>query len=184
MDRVEVVKTCPVTTSKFGGGCADGSYQTPVGIHSIFEKFGEGEEIGTMFKNREKTGEICEIYKEAPGEKGPVVITRILQIQGLEEKNINTLDRYIYIHGTNHEWSLGKPDSLGCIRMKNDDVVELFDLVDKETLVYIVYGKEILNNKDIYICNFLFKITLFTKSILKFKLSFVTIVTFLSCFTC
>jgi lipoprotein-anchoring transpeptidase ErfK/SrfK len=66
-----------------------------------------------------------------------LVMSRILWLDGLEEHNANTRDRYIYIHGTNHEHKIGEPASHGCIRMTNVDVIELFDLVDEQTPVII-----------------------------------------------
>ena len=66
-----------------------------------------------------------------------LVMSRILWLHGLDEHNANTRDRFIYIHGTKHETKIGSPDSCGCIRMRNADVVELFDLVDHDTPVII-----------------------------------------------
>jgi lipoprotein-anchoring transpeptidase ErfK/SrfK len=96
------------------------------------EKIGGDQPAGTIFQSRVPLG---------PGDPLPptedLVMSRILWLDGLDEHNANTRERYIYIHGTKHESRIGNPDSYGCIRMRNADVVELFDLVDHDTLVTI-----------------------------------------------
>lgn len=126
------VKSWPISTSKFGMGSEPGSMKTPLGKFRICEKIGEGARPWAVFKSREPTGEIA-----SPGGESDGVLTRILWLDGLEPDNANTRERYIYIHGTNQEHLVGSPASHGCIRMKNDDVIELFGIVGAGTRVEI-----------------------------------------------
>ena len=123
----------PVSTSKFGVGDRPGSYATPLGVLRIKEKIGHGLPLGTVFKSRQPTGEVLPV--NAPG-RDPIV-TRILWLEGLEDKNRNAYRRYIYIHGTPEERNIGRPVSYGCIRMKSKDVVELFETVGLNSKILI-----------------------------------------------
>ena len=122
----------PVSTSRFGLGTKEGSFKTPTGKFRITEKIGEGMPLGTVFKSRRPVKATKKALREED-----LVMTRILWLDGLERRNANTHDRYIYIHGTNHEEKIGQPDSHGCIRMKNADLVELFERVSEGTPVEI-----------------------------------------------
>jgi len=116
----------PVSTSAYGLGEDEGSYKTPRGKHRIVEKIGDGEPLGAVFKNRMPTGEIWDLAaKPTPGQD--LILTRILWLEGLEPHNRNSQSRYIYFHGTNHENKIGTPASIGCIRLKNADMLRLFD---------------------------------------------------------
>ncbi len=115
----------PVSTSKFGTGDRPGSNCTPLGRMEIARKIGGGQPQGMKFKNRVPTGEIVPV--DAPG-RDPIV-TRILWLRGLDSGNRNAFERYIYIHGTPEERSLGRPASYGCIRMRSKDIVWLYDTV-------------------------------------------------------
>lgn len=126
------VKSWPVSTSKFGLGSEPGSMKTPLGKFRICEKIGENAPAWAVFKSRQPTGEIASPEGDEDG-----VLSRILWLEGLEEANGNTKDRYIYIHGTNQEHLIGKPASHGCIRLKNEDVIDLFGLVPPGTEVEI-----------------------------------------------
>jgi len=106
--------------------------KTPLGQFRIAEKIGAGEPIGTVFKNRQPVG-LMDPY----GSSEDLVMSRILWLDGVEEHNFNTRNRYIYIHGTNQEEKIGTATSHGCIRMKNVDLVELFDLIGVNTTVTI-----------------------------------------------
>jgi lipoprotein-anchoring transpeptidase ErfK/SrfK len=128
--RIE--RVFPVSTSRFGLGFEEGSFKTPVGRFVISEKIGEGAPLGSVFRARVPTGEIAR-----GGGDGDLVLTRIFWLSGLDEVNANTHDRYIYIHGTNQEDSIGTPASHGCVRMRNQDIVDLFDLVEVGTGVVI-----------------------------------------------
>jgi lipoprotein-anchoring transpeptidase ErfK/SrfK len=124
--------TYPISTSRFGLGTEEGSMKTPTGRFRIAEKIGDGMPLGTVFKNRRRVKATKRLIR---GED--LVMTRILWLDGLDPENANTQARFIYIHGTNHEESLGEPASHGCIRMRSADLVELFKLVDVDTPVAI-----------------------------------------------
>lgn len=126
------VRKFPVSTSAFGLGTEEGSMKTPLGQFRIAKKIGGTESTGTVFKERKPVSP-----KAARSLGGDLVMSRILWLDGMEEHNANTFDRYIYIHGTNHEEDIGRPASHGCVRMRNDDVVELFRLVRVGTRVII-----------------------------------------------
>ena len=126
------LKKYPISTSSRGLVSESGSFKTPVGRYSISEKIGEAAPPWAVFKGRIFTGEIGSA--ENPED---LVLTRILWLHGLESQNANTHERYIYIHGTNHESLIGTPASHGCIRMRNADVIELFEAVDLGTEVQI-----------------------------------------------
>lgn len=115
----------PISSSKFGLGTEPGSNKTPLGNFFIEEKIGNGQPAWMIFYRREPTGEIA-----SPGGEIDHVLTRILWLGGLDPENANTHDRYIYIHGTNQENLIGTPASHGCIRMRNADVITLFDAVE------------------------------------------------------
>ncbi len=128
-----VVKTYPISSGEKGMGFNEGSYRTPTGRFSIHEKIGETEAMGTIFRARKPVGiwqpdDLCE---------QDLILTRIMRLNGLDPENHNTLDRFIYIHGTNHEDQIGKLASHGCIRLKNADMMELFDLIPTQTPVTI-----------------------------------------------
>jgi lipoprotein-anchoring transpeptidase ErfK/SrfK len=128
----KVVRSYPISSSRFGTGTEEGSLKTPLGNFRIAKKIGHGAASGTIFQARMPLG---------PGDPLPdtedFVTTRILWLDGLDEENANTRDRFIYIHGTRHEDKIGTPASHGCIRMRNADVIELFDLVDETATVVI-----------------------------------------------
>ena len=128
----QVLRQYRISTSRYGTGSEPGSYRTPTGKFCIAQKIGAGAPPGAVFKSRQPVGEI-----HAGGGEEDAVLTRILWLDGLEPENSNTFSRYIYIHGTNREDLLGQPASMGCIRMANADVVDLFDLVEEGTRVLI-----------------------------------------------
>jgi len=132
-----------VSTSANGAGEENGSYCTPRGRHVIRAKIGAGQPVGTVFVKRRPTGEIYtpELGVQYPGRDW--ILTRILWLSGLERGynrggSCDTMRRYVYIHGTPDEVELGRPGSRGCIRMRNVDLLELFDLVAAGTQVEIV----------------------------------------------
>jgi lipoprotein-anchoring transpeptidase ErfK/SrfK len=137
-DSNEEVKTYPVSTSKYGIGNKAHSNKTPLGLHHIKGKIGDGAPSGTIFKGLQNTGRIAKI--NAPG--GDVITTRVMRLQGLERginlgSGIDSYKRYIYIHGTAEENKIGIPASHGCVRMYNRDVIDLFDRVTEDTKVNI-----------------------------------------------
>lgn len=128
----------PVSTSKFGVGNQENSFKTPAGIHRIVEKIGAGAPLGRIFKSRQDTGQN---WKGAISDEN-LILTRILRLTGLEPginkgPGIDSLKRYIYIHGTNQERFVGAPASHGCICMKNSDIIDIFDKVPEKTIVLI-----------------------------------------------
>ncbi len=128
----KAVRTYPISSSRFGLGSEEGSMKTPLGQFRIAEKIGQGAVPGTIFKSR-----IPLQRDDPPPDTEDFVTSRILWLDGLDEDNANTRERFIYIHGTKHEDRIGTPDSHGCIRMRNEDVIELFDLVEEGTPVVI-----------------------------------------------
>jgi len=137
-----VLKRYQVSTSKFGAGEQNGSFCTPRGAHVIRARIGAGQPDNAVFVRRRPTGEVWtpELHARFPGRDW--ILTRILWLCGREPgKNrwgaVDTMRRYIYIHGTHEFAELGKPGSIGCVRMGNRDIVELFDLVRAGTPVEI-----------------------------------------------
>ncbi len=120
----QVLSSYPVSTSRFGLGSEEGSMKTPLGRFQIAEKIGDGAPVGTIFRSR-----LPLAPDDIPPPTDDLVLSRILWLDGLEEHNANTRDRFIYIHGTNHENDIGRPSSHGCIRMKNADLIALFEQV-------------------------------------------------------
>ena len=126
------VRSYPVSTSRFGIGTEEGSMRTPTGRFCIAKKIGGEMPSGTIFQSR------VPLKPEEPlPPTEDLVMSRVLWLDGLDEQNANTRDRFIYIHGTKHEHKIGTPDSCGCVRMRNTDVIELFDFVDEGTPVVI-----------------------------------------------
>lgn len=130
----------PVSTSRYGRGQQEGSLKTPVGIHKISHKIGQAEPAGRVFRARIASDEIC--HPTHYDGQADVITSRILWLEGLQPDlnrggNVDSYQRYIYIHGTADEAHIGQPASIGCIRMKNDDVISLFDQVEVGDLVII-----------------------------------------------
>ena len=131
------VKAFPCSTSRFGIGQIEGSNRTPLGLHCIAEKIGAGEPAGTVFKSRQIIG-----HTSQPEFADAKITTRILWLEGLEPGfnsggNVDSHSRYIYIHGTADQSSIGKPTSCGCIHLADVDLIPLFDLLPRGTLVWI-----------------------------------------------
>ena len=138
----KALKRYSVSTSKNGAGEQEGSFRTPRGEHIVRAKIGAGQPINTVFRGRRPTGETWtpELGERFPGRDW--ILTRILWLSGCEAgKNrlgeVDTMRRYIYIHGSPDSIPMGKPGSIGCIRMRNHDIVELFDQVRPGTPVRI-----------------------------------------------
>ncbi len=125
-------RSYPVSTSAYGLGSELESMKTPLGRFRIAQKIGAGMPIETAYKSREPIALTPQLLRD-----DDLIMSRILWLDGLEEGNANTFSRYVYIHGTNHEELIGQPASHGCIRMRNADVAELFELVDIGTEVII-----------------------------------------------
>jgi|tagenome__1003787_1003787.scaffolds.fasta_scaffold20941331_3 lipoprotein-anchoring transpeptidase ErfK/SrfK len=129
----EIIRSYPISTSRFGLGTEEGSKKTPVGRFRIAEKFGADMPAGTVFRAR-----VPLTTEDELPDTEDLITSRILWLDGIDQHNANTKQRYIYIHGTKHEDRIGRPDSHGCIRMRNADVIELFDLVQEGTHVRII----------------------------------------------
>jgi len=138
-----VLNEYSVSTSKYGAGNANGSEKTPLGLHRIAEKLGGAMPVNEVFIGRLPHGNLEECQARGVDLPDDVIMSRILWLEGMEPGRnkggyVDTYQRYIYIHGTNHEDDIGTPQSIGCIRMRNDDIVELFRLIEVGSEVNIV----------------------------------------------
>jgi len=131
------VEKFPCSTSRFGIGQIHGSNHTPLGLHRIAEKIGGGEPAGTVFQSRQIVG-----HTSQPEFAGAKITTRILWLEGLEPglnqgTNVDSHERYIYIHGTADQTTIGQPASCGCIHLADAELIQLFDLLPSGALVWI-----------------------------------------------
>jgi L,D-transpeptidase catalytic domain len=131
------VKEFSCSTSRFGIGQTEGSNCTPLRLHRVAEKIGAGVSAGTVFKGRQVIG-----HTSQPEFKDAKITTRIMWLEGLEPGfnrggKVDSHQRYIYIHGTADQASIGKPASCGCIHLADADLISLFDLLPSGTLVWI-----------------------------------------------
>jgi len=138
----KLIKSYRISTASAGIGSIENSDMTPPGTHRIKEKIGAGHKMGAIFKGRKFTGQHSPIYKDLTDLSEDLITTRILWLDGQENGvnrggNRDSHRRYIYIHGTPEEGQLGKPNSKGCIRMGNKEVIELFQMISSGTLVEI-----------------------------------------------
>jgi len=127
-------KTYSVSTAKNGPGEKNGSFCTPRGTHIVRAKIGAGQPINTVYVRRRPTGEIWtpELHAKYPGRDW--MLTRLLWLSGCQPGfnrlgDVDTMRRYIYLHGTHEYAEMGKPGSIGCVRMRNADILELFERV-------------------------------------------------------
>jgi len=141
-DQGGVLREYWVSTALAGVGEVSGSYRTPRGLHLVRAKIGAGQPENTVFVRRRPTGEIWtpELGEQFPGRDW--ILTRILWLSGCQPGHnrlgcVDTMRRYIYIHGSPDTAEMGVPGSHGCIRMRNADIVELFDLIPCYSLVEI-----------------------------------------------
>ncbi|HEX4263591.1 MAG TPA: L,D-transpeptidase [Verrucomicrobiae bacterium] len=135
-DEYSLIKKFRCSTSRFGIGQTEGSNRTPLGLHRIAEKIGNGWPAGTVFKARQPIGYT---WKGIPDAK---ITTRILWLDGLEPGfnrggNVDSHARYIYIHGTGDQTTIGKPTSCGCVHLADADLIPLFARLPSGTLVWI-----------------------------------------------
>lgn len=133
----------PISSAQRGAGQQAGSYQTPLGRHVIRAKIGRDAPSGAVFVGRRPTGEIYSAELASQFPQRDWILSRILWLSGLEKGfnrlgRVDTMRRYIYIHGTPDSEPMGIPASHGCIRMRNADVIRLFDLVSAGTPVEIL----------------------------------------------
>jgi hypothetical protein len=132
-----------VSTSRYGPGEREGSGCTPRGRHVIRARIGAGEPRGAVLRARRPTGEVWSPELAALSPRRDWILSRILWLSGLEAGRnrlgaVDSMRRYIYIHGTPDSEPMGVPFSHGCIRMRNDDVMRLFERVETGTEVDIV----------------------------------------------
>ncbi|MAU69543.1 MAG: hypothetical protein CMD40_00155 [Gammaproteobacteria bacterium] len=137
-----VIESFPISSSKYGEGSKENSFKTPLGDHKIKEKIGDNANLNTIFVSRINTHREAEIIDEQIDSDDDHVTSRILWLDGQEEgvnsgEGVDSFQRYIYIHGTHEEGLIGQKASHGCIRMFNDDVIYLYDMVKEGTKVYI-----------------------------------------------
>jgi L,D-transpeptidase YbiS len=142
-DRGRVLMAALVSTGRKGVGELNGSEQTPRGWHKIRAKIGTGQPLDTVFVARRPTGEIYtpELRKDYPNRDW--ILTRILWLSGLEPGknrlgNVDTMRRFIYIHGCPDDDPMGRPGSRGCVKMRNSELIELFERVPVGTRVHII----------------------------------------------
>ncbi|MFZ1072460.1 MAG: L,D-transpeptidase [Verrucomicrobiia bacterium] len=136
-NEYRIVQLIRCSTSRFGAGQKEGSNCTPLGLHRIAKKIGAGKPAGTVFKSRKVIGHVSQ-----PELAGAKITTRILWLEGLEPGfnrggNVDSHARYIYIHGTGDETTIGRPASCGCIHLAANDLIPLFDKLPVGTLVWI-----------------------------------------------
>ena len=137
--RYQLRKWFQASTSRYGIGQVSGSNRTPLGLHRIAEKIGAGHPIGTVFESRRAVGFMWQGRPDAP------IAHRILWLEGLEPDFnrggvVDTRARYIYFHGLGDERTLGRPASRGCVHMAAADLMPLYDLVPRGTLVWVTAG--------------------------------------------
>ena len=125
-----------ISTAVKGAGQKEGSHQTPLGLHRIFEKIGDGEPVGAVFKGRRP------IRYDGKGDSTALITDRILWLEGLEPGfnsggDLDSRKRYIYIHGVGDESYLGRPNSKGCIHLGSEQLLLLYDVIPVGTLVFI-----------------------------------------------
>ena len=138
-----IIETYEISTSKYGIGNQMGSNKTPTGLHKINSKYGHKTPINGRMIGRVFYGQIAKIFSDTTTSKTDDITSRVLWLEGLENginkgDNIDSYKRYIYIHGTSEEGRIGIPSSHGCVRMKNKDVIDLFNEVAIGTFVLIL----------------------------------------------
>ena len=139
----QVLRSWPVSTSRYGVGNRNDSKKTPSGAHRVAERIGGGAPVHTIFRGRIAQARTAEVEAEPRTTSQDHVTTRILWLDGLESGfnrggETDSHRRYIYIHGTHEEGLVGQAASIGCIRMRGADIIELFDRVSIDTLVLIL----------------------------------------------
>ena len=135
------VKTYVISSSLNPPSCLENSFGTPLGLHVVSEIIGSGQPKGMVYKGRLPINRCywdCDVEMNMQN----LITSRILRLVGLEAGlnqgiGVDSYERYIYIHGTNHEEKLGLPASSGCLQMSNNEILELFDVIDEKTHLWI-----------------------------------------------
>ncbi len=143
IENDSTIRKYPISTAKKGIGSKQNSFKTPPGLHTVKRKIGDNVPLGGIFESRIYNGKKAKILYGEENAPRDYVTTRIMWLQGEEPginrgRNIDSYNRYIYIHGTPEEGYIGKPASHGCIRMKNEDVIELYEMVEEGTPILIL----------------------------------------------
>jgi len=141
-EKEKILFEYPVSTSSFGIGNQNGSFKTPLGEHSIAQKIGADCALNEVFIGRVPQGVLEDLQVKGHALPEDIITSRILWLQGMEPgvnkgEGIDSYHRYIYIHGTSEEEKIGTPASHGCVRMRNQDVIDLFNQVDEGCRVLI-----------------------------------------------
>jgi hypothetical protein len=139
--RGEVVRSYPISTSRRPPSNLKDSLGTPRGLHEIAERIGGGQPTGIVFRARVSTGRHFSELPDSPAEAN-LITSRILWLRGLEPGvnrggEVDTYERYVYIHGTNQESRIGEPLSAGCVLMRNLDIIALYEDVRAGDMVWI-----------------------------------------------
>lgn len=142
LQSAKLLLSTSISSSAKGTGQLKGSFQTPLGRHRIRARIGAGAALNTVFVGRRPTGELWSEELAAQSQRKDWILTRILWLSGLEPGlnrfgEVDTMRRYVYLHGSPATAEMGAPGSIGCIRMRNQDIVELFDLVSHKTTVHL-----------------------------------------------
>ena len=137
----EVQRIFRISTSKNPSSCRANSFGTPTGLHEAADKIGNREPAGMVFKGRVATGQHFSEYPPEAQQRN-LITSRIIRLRGLQPElnsgdDCDSYERYIYIHGTNHEERIGEPFSGGCVEMRNAEMIELFDATAEGDLVWI-----------------------------------------------
>ncbi len=143
LEADRILRSWAVSTSRYGIGGQNDSMKTPPGAHRIAQRIGDGAALHTVFRGRVAQAETAEIETQPRATGRDCITTRILWLDGLEpginkDGDRDSYQRYIYIHGTHEEGLIGQAASIGCIRMRGAEVIELFDRAPLDTLVLIL----------------------------------------------
>jgi lipoprotein-anchoring transpeptidase ErfK/SrfK len=143
VENDEIVAEYKISTAKKGLGNKAGSFKTPQGLHQVVEKVGEEVEPFGIIKQKVPTGEKAEPMLQAESTNQDLITSRVMHLRGQEEGinrggDVDSYNRGIFIHGTHEEGLIGKPASKGCIRMKNADIIDLFERIEVGTFVVIL----------------------------------------------
>lgn len=142
IEQGDTVELFPFSYGKQPVSCVENSLGTPTGLHEVAARIGGGEPAGMIFRGRVATGECWHQRSDAGPRQRNFVTTRILRLRGLEPglnagPGVDSHDRFIYIHGTNHPELFPGNISHGCLLMLDDDLIRLFDRIATGTQVYI-----------------------------------------------
>ena len=141
-ENEEMIRSYPVSSSAYGEGQIENSFKTPLGMHEVKTKIGTNVDKYHFFVSREHIPQKAKIIHRDIDSQDDFITSRIMWLSGLTDgfnkgTNVDSFKRYIYIHGTHEEGLIGKKASHGCIRMLNQDVLELYNLIPEETTVNI-----------------------------------------------